>query len=813
MLLDGAMGTVIQALNVPEAAYAGHAGCHEILSLTEPGRLREIHRDYLAAGADVVETNSFGGSPLVLAEFDLAERTEKINEAAARLAKQSAEEMSTAERPRFAAGSVGPGTKLPSLGQIDFDTLVQGYRRQIAGLLDGGVDLLLIETVQDLLQAKAALAAAHDVMAVKRRVPLYVSVTIEQSGTLLTGTDIAGVGAVLEPFAVDVLGLNCATGPRPMRPHLEVLCRLWPGLIGVYPNAGMPLPCASGVSYPESPEELAASLSGFLDDLPISIVGGCCGTTPAHIARIAAAVAGRRAPARASVETAPAVASLFGAVTIRQDPPPLYIGERANATGSKAFRDTILAGNHDAAFEILVEQAEHGSHAADLSVAYAGQDELRHMDTLMRRAARECPLPICIDSNSTETVELALKRYPGRAIVNSVNLEDGGKRADLVGPLAKRFGAGLICLTIDETGMAMTAARKLEVARRLVDRCVEQYGLRREDLFVDALTFTIGSGDPSLKTAALETLTAIRQIKAEIPGVHTLLGVSNVSFGLAMKSRRVLNSVFLDECLKAGLDAAILNPKHIVPLAQLDETDVRRATNLIHNRAEGGIDPLEAFINHFAGRADLDDAQPEAGLPPAEAIRQAIIKGRVSQLPADLDTLLAGQPAEAILNDVLVPAMKHVGELFGAGKMQLPFVLKSAEVMKRAVDHLKPRFSGVSSRGPAKKLLLATVRGDVHDIGKNLVDIIVSNNGFEVVNLGTKVPVEVIVADVARHRPDAVGMSGLLVSSAVTMAENLRAMTDAGLSVPVLVGGAALTPEYVRDTLKPATPNGSVTYC
>lgn len=813
VLLDGAMGTVIQALGLPEAAYAGHAGCHEILALTEPDRLRDIHRDYLAAGADVVETNTFGGSPLVLAEFDLAERTEEINEAAARLAKRAAEEMSTAGRPRFAAGSVGPGTKLPSLGQVDFDTLVHGYRRQIGGLLDGGVDLLQIETVQDLLQAKAALAAAHDVMAVKRRVPLYVSVTIEQTGTLLTGTDIAGVVAVLEPFAIDILGLNCATGPRPMRPHLETLCRLWPGLIGVYPNAGMPLPCASGVSYPETPEELAASLSGFLDDLPIGIVGGCCGTTPAHIARIAAAVSGRRTPARASVETAPAVASLFGAVTIRQDPPPLYIGERANATGSKAFRDTILAGNYDAAFEILVDQAEHGSHAADLSVAYAGQDELRHMDTLMRRAARECPLPVCIDSNSTEAVELALKRYPGRAIVNSINLEDGGTRADLVGPLAKRFGAGLICLTIDEAGMAMTTARKLEVARRLVDRCVEQYGLRREDLFVDALTFTIGSGDPSLKTAALETLAAIRQIKAEIPGVHTLLGVSNVSFGLSMKSRRVLNSVFLDECLKTGLDAAILNPKHIVPLAQLDETDVRRATDLIHNRAEGGIDPLEAFINHFSGRADLDDAQPEAGLPPAEAIRQAIIKGRVSQLPADLDTLLELQPAEEILNDVLVPAMKHVGELFGAGTMQLPFVLKSAEAMKRAVDHLKPRFSSVSSRGPAKKLLLATVRGDVHDIGKNLVDIIVSNNGFEVINLGTKVPVEVIVADVGTHRPDAVGMSGLLVSSAITMAGNLRAMTDAGLHLPVLVGGAALTPEYVRETLKPAYPNGSVTYC
>ncbi|NLH50901.1 MAG: methionine synthase [Myxococcales bacterium] len=812
LLLDGAMGTEIQSLRLPDEAFDGKTGCNEILVLTVPEKIREIHLNYLRAGADVIETNTFGANPLVLAEYGLAEKTEIINETAARLAREAVAEIGTADRPRFVSGSIGPGTKLPTLGQIGYEELFENYSRQIAGLLDGGVDLLQIETVQDLLQAKAVLAAAAAVMARKRRVPLYVSVTIEQTGTLLTGTDLPGAIAILEPFGIDILGLNCATGPLAMRPHLETLAGLWPGLIGVYPNAGLPLPCATGICYPESPEAFAQTLRRFLAELPIHFVGGCCGTTPAHIRRLAAAIAELQ-PLPSRAVAVPALASLFNAVTIRQDPPPLFVGERANATGSKAFRDALLAGDHDAAFEILNEQADYGSHAADLSVAYAGQDEAAHMDALMRRAAKECRLPIFIDSNLSAVVEIALRRYPGRAVINSINLEDGGKRAAAICPLARQFGAGIICLTIDEDGMAMTADRKVSIAKRLVELCVREYGLRPQDLFIDTLTFTIGSGDPSLRGAAVETMEAIRRVKVEIPGVHCLLGLSNVSFGLSPKSRKVLNSVFLDCCLKVGLDAAILNPKHIFPLAQLNETDVERALDLIYARSADGRDPLEAFINHFAGRPELEDEKQTAALPPAEAVFQGITKGQTALVLKNLPALLAARSAEDILNDLLVPAMKQVGEWFGAGKMQLPFVLKSAEAMKRAVDALKPHFGAAGPAGPAKKLLLATVRGDVHDIGKNLVDIIVGNNGFAVANIGIKVPVEVIMSETKKQGADAVGMSGLLVSSALIMAENLRAMTDAGLTLPVLVGGAALTPEFVRDTLAPAYPNGTVTYC
>ena len=812
LVLDGAMGTAIQKLALPSQAYDGREGCLEILVLTEPEAIAGIHREYLAAGADIIETNTFGAAPLTLLEFDLADRTEWINQTAAKLARQAADDFSTPDRPRFVSGSIGPGAKLATLGQTTFDELYDGYRRQIAGLLAGGVDMLQIETVQDPLQVKAVLAAAQDVMAATRRVPLYVSVTIEQTGTLLTGTDVEGVVAILEPFPIDVLGLNCATGPLPMRPHLEALCHHWPRLVGVYPNAGMPIPCATGICYPEGPDELGRALAGFLDELPINFVGGCCGTTPAHIRRLAEIVAGRRPKAK-NVVAVPAVASLYGAVTLRQDPPPLFVGERANATGSKAFRQAILADDHDTAFDILAQQAEHGSHCADLSVAYVGQDELHHLDVLTSRAARECKLPIFIDSTVDEAVEVALKRYAGRAVINSINLEDGGARADAIGPLARRYGAGLICLTIDETGMAMTADRKVEIAKRLVERCETRYGLRRQDLFIDALTFTIGSGDATLKTAALETLEAVRRIKEEIPGVFTVLGVSNVSFGLTMKSRRVLNSVFLDLCVRAGLDAAIVNPRHIVPLAQLDETDLQRALDLIHNRPLDGRDAIEAFIVHFQDRPDFADAAADESLPPHEAVFQGIVTGRTATVLPNLEPLLAEQSAEAILNDLLVPAMKHVGALFSTGKMQLPFVLKSAETMKRAVDHLTPHFSKDAAGGPRKKLVIATVRGDVHDIGKNLVDIIVSNNGFEVVNLGIKVPVEAIAKAAREHQADAVGMSGLLVSSALIMAENLRAMRDAGMTLPMLVGGAALTPEFVRDTLQPAYGEGTVTYC
>lgn len=812
VLLDGAMGTLIQAMNLPVAAYDGHEGCYEILVLSAPEEIEKIHRDYLEAGSDVIQTDTFGANPQVLGEYGLAERVEQINEAAAQIARRTADAHATPARPRFVSGSIGPGTKLATLGQVGYDELYAGYRRQVEGLLAGGVDLLKIETVQDLLQAKAALAAARDAMAGTRTVPLYVSVTIEQTGSLLTGADIGTAIAVLRPFEIDVLGLNCATGPEGMRPHLEVLAQHWPGMIGVYPNAGLPVLSENGICYPESPEELARVLSGYLDALPIRFVGGCCGTTPAHIRRLAEVIAGR-APKPGRAKDEPALAGLFGAVTITQQPPPLLIGERANATGSKAFREALLANNHETAFEILNEQAEHGSHAADLSVAYAGEDEKRHMRIMMERAAKECRLPICIDTNDPETIELALKLYPGRPIINSINLEDGGAKADRIGALARRFGAAVIALTIDETGMALTTARKLEVARRLVERCEKEYGLRRGDVFLDPLTFSIGSGDPTLRDAARETLEAIKRIKRELPGVHTSIGLSNVSFGLKPAARRVLNSVFLEQCLQAGLDAAILNPRQIVPLAQLDAGDIRAARALVDNRPADGDDPLEAFIRRFADARDFDDGPADAQLTPEESVYQGILKGRINLITPYLDELLGKLPAENILNDILVPAMKEVGELFAAGKMQLPFVLRSAEAMKKTVDLLHGHFTSTALNGPTGKLVIATVRGDVHDIGKNLVDIIVSNNGFEVVNLGTKAPIEKIIAAAREHRADAIGMSGLLVSSAMVMADNLRAMAAAGLTTPVLVGGAALTRQFVKQALKPAYGEGQVIYC
>jgi len=512
LLLDGAMGSAIQALKLGDVAFGGHAGCNEYLTISRPGAIAAIHESYMAAGADIIETNTFGANVSALGEYGLADQIKEINLAAAKLARACADKYSSYDRPRFVAGSVGPGTKLPTLGQIGFYALLDGYRRQCDGLIEGGADMLIIETVQDLLQAKAAVIAAKEAMnAAKKSLPIFVSVTVERTGALLTGSDVSAVIAALEPLGIDVLGLNCATGPTAMRPHLQAMARRWTKGMGLYPNAGLPVLGENGAVYPESPEEFAAAISEFVAGLPIGIVGGCCGTTEAHI-RALAKVVENAAPALNSAIEVNALSSLFNGVDARQTPPPLYIGERANATGGKAFRDALLADDYDKAFGILVEQEDWGSHAADLSVAYAGRDEMRDMEEMVSRAARECRLPLCVDSNQPEVIEKALSLYPGRAIINSINLEDGGKKASRLLPVAKKFGAAIVCLTIDETGMALTADRKVEVARRLVDLCVNGHGLRQADLFIDALTFTIGSGDPSLKNAAAETIEAIKRI-------------------------------------------------------------------------------------------------------------------------------------------------------------------------------------------------------------------------------------------------------------------------------------------------------------
>ncbi|MBW2700572.1 MAG: homocysteine S-methyltransferase family protein [Deltaproteobacteria bacterium] len=811
LVMDGAMGTSILAAKLGPKDFGGHPGCNEFLVRSRPDVIETIHRDYLEAGAELIQTNTFSASATTLAEHGLADGCERLNREAAELARKCADAFSTPDAPRFVGASVGPGAKLATLGQIDYATLYAGYLRQMEGLVAGGVDLIMVETVQDLLQAKAAIAAARDAMG-KRALPIYLSVTVEESGTLLTGPDMEVVAAVVAPLELDFIGLNCATGPSVMAEHLAALARHTALPLGVYPNAGLPVSDEKGgLRYDLADEDFAAAVVELAKSLPIHLVGGCCGTTPETIRVLVEALAGL-APRQVDRSPRPAsLASTFQAVTLRQTPAPLFIGERANATGSKAFREALQKGDLEEAFDRLTAQAETGAHVLDLSCAHVSLDELGLMEDLCARAAQGSRLPLCIDSETPEVMEAALRLCPGRVLLNSIHLEDGGKRAAAVCRLAKRHGAAIIALTIDEEGMAMDVERKLTVAKRLHRLVCREHGLRPQDLFIDALTFAIASGEPSLRGAAKATLEAIRRIKHELPGVGCVLGVSNVSYGLSLPARRVLNSVFLHLAVEAGLDAAILHPRQIQALAQLADEDRRAAEALIMD-VDGQA--LERFILRFAARDDelVMAVKSEDSWNDEEAVFQGVLQGRVRLIFARLDALLTERAAESIVADVLVPAMQRVGELFAEGRLQLPFVLKSAEAMKRAVDSLEPHFAaGAESR--RYKLLLATVRGDVHDIGKNLVDIIVSNNGFDVVNMGVRVPASRILDAVARHKPDVLGLSGLLVSSSQAMAEDLARFHAAGLRLPVLVGGAALTRDFVRERLRRAYPEGSVIYC
>ena len=809
LLVDGAMGTQIQNRNPGAQAWGAYEGCNEWLNLSAPEIIRDIHAAYFAAGSDAVETNSFGASPLTLGEYGLAARAREIARAAAAIARGAADTAAADGRPRFVLGSVGPGTRLATLGQVAFDELYGGYQEQIGGLLEGGADGILIETCQDLLQIKAAVAAAQAVMGTKRDRLIYVSVTVETTGTLLVGSSIWAVMAALEPYPIDVLGLNCATGPEAMQRHLEAIARQWRGAIGCMPNAGLPALVDGHVHYPLGPDAFAKVFAPIVESVGLNVVGGCCGTTPGHIRALRKALGEAKAPASRSVRAPEQVASLFSPVELSQDPPPLYVGERANATGSKKFREALLAERLDTAFDLLVEQDEGVAHVLDLSVAYAGRDEMADMTALVARAARECRLPLMVDSTQLDVVEAALKLHGGRLLVNSINFESGEERADKIVALARRFGAGLVALTIDETGMAMTADRKVEIAGRLIAFC-EARGLRRGDLLIDPLTFTVGSGDPSLRPAAVETIAAIRRIKQEFPGVRTLLGLSNISFGLKPAARKVLNTVFLDRCVKAGMDACIINTSTLVPLTDLAPEAVQRAERLLDNDAVAG-DPLEQYIQHFETAVPEAEGAAAAALPPAEQIATALVRGKAALLETAIPALLAEMPAEDILNSHLIPGMKEVGRLFNDGILQLPFVLKSAEVMKKAVDMIKPHLK--AGGGAASGILvIGTVAGDVHDIGKNLVDIILSNNGYRVVNLGVKVPVEKMVEALRESKADVLGMSGLLVKSVQVMRENLRAMDAAGLRIPVLLGGAALTEDFVRKECQPVY-SGPVRYC
>jgi 5-methyltetrahydrofolate--homocysteine methyltransferase len=802
LVCDGAMGTMIQCRNLTVDDYGGFDGCPEVLARTRPDVLKDIHAAYFEAGADCVETDTFGGMPHVLAEFDLANECYDLNKRAAAVAREVARDFSRPERPRFVIGSVGPGTRLVSLGHMTFDDLLRSVTTQVEGLVDGGVDGILIETCQDILQVKCAVLAANRVLQSRGvQLPVMVQITVETTGTMLVGTDTAAALVVIESLPVDVIGLNCATGPDLMVEHVRHLGRTSTRLVSVQPNAGLPQNVDGRAVYHLTPAELAKAHRRFAEEFGASLVGGCCGTTPAHIKAVAEAVAGVT-PGPRPTTFQPQLASLYSVCPLDQDSGPLLVGERTNANGSLKFRELLLKEDWDGIAELAKEQAAEGAHVLDVCVAYVGRDEVRDMTLALQKIVPAVPIPIMIDTTQIDVLEAALKLIGGRPIINSINLEDGEDKFDKVAILAREYGAALVALTIDETGMAKEAEAKLAVARRMRDLAVDRHGLIEADLVFDPLTFTIAQGEEDSRKLGLWTLEGIRLIDRELPAARTILGLSNISFGLKPYPRQILNSVYLAEAREHGLDAAILNAKKIIPIHQLSEDDLQVTRDLIHDRRREGYDPLFAFIDRFAGAKRAEAVATEA-LPLEDQIRRRIVDGNKVGFDAVLDEALKKYPPLQIINEILLDGMKTVGELFGSGKMQLPFVLQSAEAMKTAVRHLEPLMS--KSAGPSKGcMVLATVKGDVHDIGKNLVDIILSNNGYKVVNLGIKQTIETILAAVAEHKPDTVGMSGLLVKSTVIMKENLERMRELGHAIPVVCGGAALTRGYVEHNLQNA---------
>jgi 5-methyltetrahydrofolate--homocysteine methyltransferase len=809
IIFDGATGTNLQQLGLGPDDFGGASleGCNEVLVVTRPDAVRELHERFLAVGVDVVETDSFGALAPVLAEYGLADRAEELNLRAAQLAREAADCFSTPEHPRFVAGSMGPGTKMPTLGQIDFASLQAAYETQARGLLAGGVDLLLIETVYDVLGAKAAIIGARRAMSeLGRTVPLQVQVTIELTGRMLPGTDIAAALATLGAMRPTVLGINCATGPTEMSEHLRYLSEHSPYPISCLPNAGLPSVVDGKMHYDLTPDQLASSLARFVDDFGVQVIGGCCGTTPEHLRAVVDRCRPRAARAR-TPRVEPEIASLYTAVAMRQETSLLNIGERTNANGSKRFREALLAGDLDGCVAMAEEQVRDGAHAIDLCVDYTGFDGQAAMSELASRLATRSTLPIVIDSTEAEVVEAALRRLGGRAVINSVNLEEGdgpGTRLDRFCTLARTYGAAVIATCIDEEGQARTAQWKLRAARAIARLATSRYGLDEADLIFDPLVLPITTGLEESRRDGLETIAAIRAISEAMPRSHTVIGLSNISFGLRPAAREALNSVFLEECRAAGLTMAILHPSKILPLARIPEEVQQLCLDLIYDRRREGYDPLATLIDYFQDAGSLREAGPVLEeLSLEERLHRRIVDAKATGLIEDLDVALAeGRSALAIINELLLPAMAEVGELFGSGKMQLPFVLAAAETMKQAVAYLEPHMerSETSERG---QVVLATVKGDVHDIGKNLVDIILTNNGYKVHNLGIKVPIGEMIDKALEVGADAIGMSGLLVKSTLVMRDNLLELNERGLShIPIILGGAALTRTFVERDLR-----------
>ncbi len=796
LLLDGAMGTQIFAHKPTVEDYGGLEleGCVEIFNERRPDWIKGIHAAYFEAGADAVETNTFGCNAVVLAEFGLAPRAEELNAAAVRLARSVARDF---RGPRYVIGSVGPGPKLVTLGHVDPVTLYRSYLGQCRGLLVGGADAILIETCQDLGQIKAAVRAAKAAMAELRiRVPIWVQVTVETTGTLLLGSDIAAVLTTIEMLGVDVLGLNCATGPDEMHPHLQHLAEASPFAISCLPNAGLPRNEGGQTVYPLDPPAFAAKVLATAKEFRLNVIGGCCGTTPDHIRALRAGIE-RLAPVHRSIREDRQVASLYQSVSLHQEPKPLIVGERTNANGSKLFRDLLGREDWDGLVDIAKDQQREAAHMLDVCVAYVGRDEARDMEAFLRRLVTQVTLPLMIDSTEVAVIERALQTAPGKCVVNSINFEDGEAKARQVLDLCREYGAAVVALTIDEQGMAKTVERKLEVAARLVELVVGQYGFDPGDLILDPLTFTLGSGTEEFRRSALDTLDALRAIKARWPGVQTMLGVSNVSFGLLPPARHVLNALMLYHAVKAGLDLAIFNAAKVIPVARIPDHERRVMEDLLFDRRSEGYDPLREALVLFQDAKPRAAAAADDSQPVEARLRQGIIDGEKQRILSAVDEALKSIPPLDIINLHLLEGMRIVGERFGAGEMQLPFVLESAEAMKAAVGRLEPHLPKEGGRAKGR-VLLATVKGDVHDIGKNLVDIILTNNGYEVRNLGIKQPIERILAELAEWPADAIGLSGLLVKSTVIMKENLAYMAEQGHRIPVLLGGAALTRDYVE---------------
>ena len=818
VIFDGATGTNLQLADLSADDFGGaqFEGLNENLVFTRPDVVRNLHASFFEVGSDVVETNSFGSFPVVLAEYGIPEATFELNHTAAILAREVANSYQSESRQCFVAGSMGPGTKLPSLGQIAFVDLANGYQEQAKGLLLGGVDLLLIETVYDLLSAKAAIIGARAAMdEIGKRIPLQVQVTVELTGRMLPGTEISAALIALRALDIDVIGMNCATGPSEMGEHLRYLTQNTSIPVSAQPNAGLPSVVNGQMHYDLTPDELAKHHRRFVDEMGVGVVGGCCGTTPEHIAAVVEAVKGH-VPKKHRIDAPPAVSSLYSAVQIEQDLSYFSVGERTNANGSKRFREAMLEGNWDICLEIAKDQVAEGADAIDLCVDYTGADGVADMAALASRLATASTLPIVLDSTEPPVIETGLRYLGGRAILNSVNLEDGeatGTRLDSFLKLAKKYGAAVVATCIDEEGQARTAEWKLRAAKAIYEIATLRYGLKPGDIFFDPLVLPISTGMEESRRDAIETIEGIRKIKHELPGVFTLVGLSNISFGLNPAARNVLNSVFLAECIEAGLDGAIVHPSKIVPLSRISEQEKEVCLDLIYDRRREGYDPLTALINLFEGVNDIASKKEDlSSLPVKERLGRRIIDGDRINITADLDEALAAgiDPLE-LINEHLLAGMKIVGDLFGSGQMQLPFVLASAEAMKTAIAHLEPLMEAdqVTKKG---KIVLATVKGDVHDIGKNLVDIIFSNNGYEVHNLGIKVSITEMIAKAVEIDADAIGMSGLLVKSTLIMRENLEELNSRNLSsIPVLLGGAALTRSFVERDLR-GTYQGRVFY-